>query len=217
MFHAGRGIYHKRENVVKHVVMMCTLFFLSLGWLLLPSETHAAIYVMVDTNGIYHFTNVPSNSKYSLYVPGTVTQTQGKKGGEYPTGTLGSPARYETLIQRYAAKFGVDPALIKAIIHAESRFNPYAVSKRGARGLMQLMPETARDLSVQDIFDPEENIRAGVAYFKKLLTKFKGNLRLSLAAYNAGPHLVAPGGKIPPYAETKNYIQKVLTYYRRYR
>jgi len=83
--------------------------------------------------------------------------------------------------------------------------------------LMQIMPETARDLSIQDVFDPEDNIRAGVQYLKMLLKKFKGNLPLSLAAYNAGPNLVNQYGKIPPYRETKDYIKKVLTYYRLYR
>jgi len=180
-----------------------------------PQLWGAAIYVMIDANGVYTFTNVPTGSGYRLYTSDPIPRSPREKNHRHVSHR--KRTRYEALIQRYARKYGVDPALIKAIIHAESQFNPYAVSKDGAQGLMQLMPETARDLAVQNVFDPEENIRAGVVYFKRLLSKFGGNLRLSLAAYNAGPHLVTPGREIPPFRETRNYVKKVLTYYRQYR
>ncbi len=183
-------------------------------FLFLPAKpVLAGIYVMVDANGVYHFTNVPTSRKYHIFI-GSGTSRPSR---ESLKASSTSPSRYESLIHRYARKYGVDTALVKAIIRAESHFNPYAVSKRGARGLMQLMPETARDLAVQDVFNPEENIRAGVQYLKMLLERFKGNLPLSLAAYNAGPNLVDQYGKIPPYGETRKYVKKVLTYYRLYR
>ncbi|MBW1658954.1 MAG: transglycosylase SLT domain-containing protein [Deltaproteobacteria bacterium] len=178
----------------------------------LPLPVLSGIYVMVDANGVYHFTNVPTSNKYKLYI-----RDRESSARTVLRAYTRNPAKYEPLINRYAKKYGVSKALIKAVIHAESDFNPYAVSKKGAQGLMQLMPETARDLSVQDVFDPEENIRAGVQYLKMLLKKFNGDLSLSLAAYNAGPNRVDQYGKVPPYRETKDYIKKVLTYYRMYR
>jgi len=178
--------------------------------LLFPGMGFSGIYVMVDANGVYHFTNVPTSNRYKLFIRDKSTRAVLRSYTR-------DPLQYEPLIKRYARKYGVDKALIKAVIHAESDFNPYAVSSKGAQGLMQLMPETAQDLSVQDVFNPEENIRAGVQYLKMLLKKFKGDLSLSLAAYNAGPHRVDQFGKIPPYRETRAYIKKVLTYYRMYR
>jgi soluble lytic murein transglycosylase-like protein len=174
---------------------------------------HAGIYIMVDANGVSHFTNTPTSSKYRIFI----REKSDPSTRSRPRGYYQNPAQYETLIKRYAKKYGVDTALIKAVIHAESDFNPYATSNKGAQGLMQLMPATARDLSVVDAFDPEDNIRGGVKYLKKLLKKFNGNLALSLAAYNAGPHCVNQFGKIPPYRETKQYIRKVLSYYEMYR
>ena len=189
--------------------LILVLFLLALS----PKQARAGIYIMVDANGVYHFTNVPNDKGYRPFIKDRSTGSSRAALRSYSK----DPTQYEYLIKRYAKKYGVDSALIKAIIHAESDFNPFAVSSKGAQGLMQIMPETARDLSVQDVFDPEDNIRAGVQYLKMLLKKFKGNLPLSLAAYNAGPNLVNQYGKIPPYRETKNYIKKVLTYYRLYR
>ncbi len=197
-------------------VTIGVLFFILVFCFPVPPASEAAIYVMMDANGVYHFTNVPTSSGYHLYTPGYTSRSRREKKDLLGVSRR-RKARYEALIRRYARKYGVEPALIKAIIHAESQFNPYAISKKGARGLMQLMPETARDLAVRNVFDPEENIRAGVVYFKRLLSKFKGDLRLSLAAYNAGPHLVASRGKVPSFRETRNYVKKVLTYYRQYR
>jgi len=190
------------------LTLILFLFFLAL----FPIQARAGIYIMVDANGVYHFTNVPNDKGYRPFIKNRSSASRAALRSYSK-----DPTQYEYLIKRYAKKYGVDTALIKAIIHAESDFNPYAVSSKGAQGLMQIMPGTARDLSVQDVFDPEDNIRAGVQYLKMLLKKFKGNLPLSLAAYNAGPNLVNQYGKIPPYRETKDYIKKVLTYYRLYR
>ncbi|RLD18334.1 MAG: hypothetical protein DRI36_01625, partial [Caldiserica bacterium] len=124
---------------------------------------------------------------------------------------------FDELIRRVAKEEGVDPLLVKAIMKVESDFNIYAVSRKGARGLMQLMPHTARKLGVGDIYDPEENLRGGITYLKKMLEKFKGDLILALAAYNAGPLAVEKYKNIPPYQETRRYVRKVLEYYRRYK
>ncbi len=125
--------------------------------------------------------------------------------------------RYRPLILEAADRYNVEPAIIKAIIMAESGFNPKAVSKVGARGLMQLMPRTARSLGVEDSFKPAHNIDAGVRYFKYLLDQFDGEIKLALAAYNAGSYNVRKHGGIPPFKETKFYINKVLKYYKAYR
>ena len=119
----------------------------------------------------------------------------------------------DSIIISTSTLYDVDPALIKAIIMAESGFNPRAVSKRGAKGLMQLMPATARSLGVEDVFDPEHNIKGGVQYFKRLMKRYKGNVRLSLAAYNAGITKVREYNGIPPFKATQSYIEKVFKYY----
>ena len=124
--------------------------------------------------------------------------------------------RYDPIIIQAANQYKVDPAMVKAIIMAESSFNPKAVSKWGARGLMQLMPVTARELGVKDSFNPEHNINGGVKYFSKLMNRFNGDVKLALAAYNAGSRKVLKFRGVPPYKETKNYIKKVIKYYKYY-
>lgn len=123
---------------------------------------------------------------------------------------------FSELINTYSQKYGVDPKLVTSIIKAESNFNPNAVSKAGASGLMQLMPETAKMLGITNIFEPKENIEGGIRYFKGLLDEFNQNLPLSLAAYNAGPDVVKKTNDIPPIDETKNYVEKVLKYYKEF-
>ncbi len=124
---------------------------------------------------------------------------------------------FNPIIIEVADRHEMDPALIKAIIMAESGHNPKAVSKRGAKGLMQLMPITAKSLGVKDVFDPEHNIKAGVIYFKKLLNQFDGDVKLALAAYNAGSRKVKKYKGIPPFKATKIYIRKVFRYYEKYK
>jgi soluble lytic murein transglycosylase-like protein len=125
--------------------------------------------------------------------------------------------RFHPLIVRVSREHNVDPALVKAIIMAESGYNPQAVSKVGARGLMQLMPGTADSLGVQDIFDPEENVSGGVKYLKQLLNEFGGEIKLALAAYNAGSRKVKTYKGVPPIGATHVYINKVIQYYQHYR
>lgn len=117
---------------------------------------------------------------------------------------------FDGLIERVAAKHGVDPSLVKAVVKAESGFNPNAVSPTGAQGLMQLMPSTARALGVGDAFDPEQNVEGGVKYLRQQIDRF-GDVRLALAAYNAGPGAVARYHGVPPYRETRNYVNRVLS------
>ncbi|MBN2241304.1 MAG: lytic transglycosylase domain-containing protein [Acidobacteria bacterium] len=121
---------------------------------------------------------------------------------------------FDPIIKKYASYYELDPSLIQSIIETESGFNPNAVSSKGARGLMQLMPETARRLGVENSFDPEQNIKAGVRHFRSLMDMFDNNLDLSLAAYNAGENLVRRLGRIPGYEETINYVRSVTRRYR---
>lgn len=120
---------------------------------------------------------------------------------------------FHPIILKVSDRHDVDPALVKAIIMAESGYNPKALSRRGAAGLMQLMPNTAKSLGVKDIFDPEHNIDGGVRYFKRLVTKYDGDVRLALAAYNAGSRKVNQYQGVPPFKSTRFYIKKVMTYY----
>ncbi len=134
-----------------------------------------------------------------------------------PTPVRTKDKLFNPIIMEVAGRHELDPALIKAIIMAESGYNPKAVSKRGAKGLMQLMPITAKSLGVEDVFDPEHNIKAGVVYFKKLLNQFNGDVKLALAAYNAGSRKVRKYKGIPPFRATRIYIRKVFKYYELYK
>jgi soluble lytic murein transglycosylase-like protein len=124
---------------------------------------------------------------------------------------------YASIVSKIANKHKIDPAIIMAIIMAESGYNPRAVSKKGAKGLMQLMPRTAKSLGVKNIFNPNDNINAGVRYFKKNLNRFNGDVKLALAAYNAGSGNVRKYRGIPPFRATKIYVKKVLEYYQLYK
>ena len=126
-------------------------------------------------------------------------------------------SRYDSLIHNCAGRAGLDPLLVKAVVHAESAFDERATSRKGAMGLMQLMPATARHLGVKDPYEPRANICGGSRYLKSLLEKFSGNQSLALAAYNAGPKAVERYASIPPYRETINYVRKVRRLHRRYR
>jgi len=124
---------------------------------------------------------------------------------------------FHPIILQVASRHDIDPALVKAIIMAESGYNPNAISKRGAKGLMQLMPSTAEALGVEDVFNPEQNISGGVRYFKLLVNRFDGDVKLALAAYNAGSKIVRHYQGVPPYKSTHYYIEKVFKYYELYK
>lgn len=175
------------------------------------STTLASMYVCRDKSGRTSFTNLPGGTNCKPYsIKKNKRSRQWKSGGS-------NSARYDHYIRRVAKRYNVDPRLIKAIIKTESDFNHRAVSKSGAQGLMQLMPETARDLRVSNPFNPKENIDGGTRYFRKMMDTFKGDLVLSLAAYNAGPGLVMRTGGVPQIAETRRYIDKVLKRYKAYK
>lgn len=146
-----------------------------------------------------------------------ITPEQSRTQPAAPQKKKGLHTPFEHFINQAATTHQVDPDLIKAIIMAESRYNPKAVSKRGARGLMQLMPITAKSLGVEDSFDPEDNINGGVMYFRKLLDRFDGNVKFALAAYNAGSRYVRKYGGVPPFRQTQTYIHKVFNYHRQYK
>jgi soluble lytic murein transglycosylase-like protein len=171
----------------------------------------ADIYKYVDTEGVIHLTNVPTDNgvKYVLIMREKRILLDKKLGEHIST--------YDNLIIKASEKHNVEPALIKAIIKAESNFNHRAVSRKGARGLMQLMPATASSLQVQDSFQPENNIEGGVRYLRYLLNYFNGNLPFALAAYNAGENAVIRHRGIPPYRETQMYVQRVLSYLDKFR
>jgi soluble lytic murein transglycosylase-like protein len=126
------------------------------------------------------------------------------------------PEKYNGIINQVAEKFDVDPSLVTAVIRAESNFNHTAVSRKGAKGLMQIMPETASILNLREPFNPEENIMAGTRYLSLMLERFKENKTLALAAYNAGPETVEAYRGVPPFPETRNFVRKVLNYYKQY-
>jgi soluble lytic murein transglycosylase-like protein len=179
--------------------------------LTMPSLASADIYKYVDAEGVIHLTNVPTESgiKYTLIMREKRVIFDRKLGEDI--------SKYDHLITKASEKYSVDPALIKAVIKAESNFNHRAISKKGARGLMQLMPATASSLNVQDSFHPESNIEGGVRYLRYLLNYFSGNLHLAIAAYNAGENAVIRYGGIPPYRETQIYVRRVLSYLDKFR
>ncbi len=183
------------------------IIFIILGFSVscLPYLARADIYSYVDKNGTIHFTNLPTSNRYQLF-------RKDKRSTRHSNNK-----RYDQLIREISQRHNINPALVKAVIKAESDFDPNAVSKKGARGLMQLMPKTLKDLKVSDPFHPGENINGGVRFLKRLLKRFNNNLTLTLAAYNAGAKTVERYDDIPPYQETQLYVKKVLNYFDRYR
>lgn len=183
------------------------------------------IYVFTEADGTVRFTSRPpprgvtakvftAKSNRFSYYKGNGTSFF------YPAALRGSSLANRTalipIIELTARRHSVDPALVKAVIHAESAFNTFARSPKGAQGLMQLMPDTARMLGVTKPYTPEDNIGGGVRYLAQLLRNYQGNVTLALAAYNAGPEAVRKHGGIPPYPETRQYVTRVLSLKSRY-
>jgi hypothetical protein len=192
-------------------LLRASIFFLVLltSFFSAFSDCRGDIYKYVDSEGVIHLTNVPTETD----VPYVLVMKEKRVIIELK----GPITDYEDLIAKAAEKYRVDPALVKAVIKAESNFNNRAVSPVGARGLMQLMPATAAMLRVEDSFHPENNIDGGVRYLRYLMNLFSGNLPLVLAAYNAGENTVIRyNNRIPPYPETQTYVRRVLDYFDRY-
>lgn len=167
----------------------------------------AGVARFVDQEGVVHFTNAPADSRYQWH-----TEPSGTASGwlRVPDSRQNG---YALEILQAAERYGVEAKLVEAVIGVESAFNPRAVSRKGARGLMQLMPQTAFSLGVRNSFSPGQNIEGGVRYLRHLLDRYRGNLPLALAAYNAGTQAVDRYRGIPPYPETREYVQRVLRLY----
>ena len=184
---------------VFHGVLFCSLLCFS-------HSSLADIYRFRDERGVWHFSNVRNDPRFRLYMR---TPSHNKPANQYIRD-------YDEAIAKASRKFHVQPSLIKAVIRAESGFDQKAVSRKGARGLMQLMPDTAYRMEVADPFDPEENILGGTRYLSLMLDRFQNNVQLALAAYNAGPERVEEHRGIPPFPETRTFVERVLRYYGQY-
>jgi len=208
----GRGLKRYYKSFVMKFVdrsILATLIFALASWgFLLMGKANADIYVHRDSQGVLHFTNIPSDSRFRPVFR--------ERGGNSSSFSL-PPSYFDKIIRSAARRHNVDPDLIRAVIKAESNFDSRALSRKGAQGLMQLMPGTAREQNVTDVYDPGENINAGVRHLRTLLDHYRDDVRLSLAAYNAGSNAVERYGGVPPFRETREYVRRVLDYRRRYR
>lgn len=200
---------------------------LLVGFFVESTEVRADIYSFVDSRGVVHLTDRPLDARYRLLI-----RTNPERYVAAPRTTLRSEVPYSRamydssrqygfysgIIHEAARQHGLNSALLKAMIQVESSFNPLAVSPKGAVGLMQLMPETAKRYGVRNRLDPRANVNAGAEFLRDLLIRYRNDLRLSLAAYNAGEGAVKKyGNQIPPYPETQRYVTLVLEYYQQYR
>jgi soluble lytic murein transglycosylase-like protein len=181
-----------------------------------PGLARADVYSFTDANGVSHFSNVPSDSRYQLLISTSSEVAAGTPAKEHSIDWLARSAQYDGVIKGAAQAATIQAALVRAVIVVESGFNPRAVSKKGAIGLMQLQPATAKRYGVKNIYDPGENVRAGAHYLSDLLARFDSNLELALAAYNAGEEAVERYGRhVPPYRETLAYVPSVMKVYHR--
>lgn len=184
-----------------------------------PRFGMADIYQYTDENGVVHFSNVGVGKHHKKLKKSASARHQKKTTARSTNrsrsrvSSSNKPNTYDRIIHSACDRHGVDPALVQAIVKVESDFNPYAISRKGAMGLMQLMPQTATAMNVSNSFNPHDNIDGGVKYFRYLMDRYEGNLPLALAAYNAGESAVKRWGTIPPYRETQNYVKKIMKIY----
>lgn len=193
------------DRILKHLVFLLLLVWGGFSGGGQPA--YAASFRLVDQDGVIHLTNAPTDPRYQRL----------REGSGTASGWLRLPGnsanRYGWEIRQAAERYGVEAKLVEAVIRVESGFDPWAVSRKGAQGLMQLMPQTAALLGVRNSFNPSQNIDGGVRYLRHFIDRYRGNLPLALAAYNAGPQVVDWFRGIPPYAETRQYVQRVLGLY----
>jgi hypothetical protein len=213
------------RNLTSSTLGVLFPLLLLISLLSLPTWSGAQMFRYVDKDGVLHFTNVPTlpnqvkTPTLPPYAANLVNSRQSPGRPFYPFRSLipscnpFNQSLYDPHIKFACQRYGLDYNLVKAVIKAESAFDPAALSPKGAMGLMQLMPETSRGLGVVDPYDPTQNIDGGVRYLKLLLNRFDNNILLALAAYNAGPEAVEKHGGIPPYVETRNYVRRVLDFY----
>lgn len=198
-------------------------FILAAALFICSCPVHSAvadIYQYTDKSGTLNFTNVNGggrNHKRVKKEPSQIKESagtsRGRTAGSSTISSVNNPSAYIDIIDNACSKHGVDPSLVHAMVKVESDFNPYAVSRKGAMGLMQLMPQTALEMNVRNSFDPGQNIDGGVKYLKYLIDRYEGNLSLALAAYNSGETAVRKWGTIPPFKETQNYVRRILKLY----
>lgn len=179
--------------------------------LFIASNASADIFKYIDENGVTCYTDAPLGKKNQKVLTEKSKLEPAKK--IKPGKNLVLNTDYSSYVQKSARKYEIEPELIHAVIRTESNGNCRAVSKKGAMGLMQLMPSTANDMNVSNPFNPEENIEGGTRYLRYLIEKFNGNVTLALAAYNSGPKTVERYGNVPPITETRQYVNKVLALY----
>ncbi len=192
----------------------------ALCWLCLLHPALADVYAYTASDGTVNLSNVPAHDDYTVLIaapvallPDTTPAASGKAPAKRP-----GKADYELVVGEVARTYGLESALLHAVISVESRYRPRAVSRRGAAGLMQLMPAIARHYGVADPLDPVQNLHGGAKYLRHLLKRYDNDVSLALAAYNAGETAVARHGRqIPPFRETTNYVPRVLGFYRKYR
>ena len=189
-------IRYKPYCFILGLIIICLVLF--------PDILQADLYKYRDKNGVLHFSDTKRSNKYRLY-------------HRHRTFRYYSSKKYDHYLSLAASHFGVSFPLLKAVIKVESDFNPHAVSKKGALGLMQIMPANFKRLRISNHFDPWENIMGGAYYLSQLINRFEGNITLALAAYNAGENAVDRYNDIPPYPETINYVEKVLRYYNHFK
>lgn len=199
-----------------------------LGFIFCPAAM-SGIYAYIATDGSVNLSNVPTDERYSVLIedskeaPVKLSKTKFRAdsppehGLVTPLPVRANKARFDQMVAKVALAHGLDGALLHAVISVESHYNPNAVSRSGAVGLMQLMPATAKRYGVSDSFDPEQNLHGGAKYLRDLLVMFNSDINLALAAYNAGEYAVIKyGNRIPPFQETRSYVPRVMGYYRQY-
>lgn len=203
---AGRG----RRRVVGQVIVGALI----LGLGMIPaSDASADIYKRIDRFGVIHYTNVPTDKRFYRVVIREMPNISALAGYRVEPSRMRAESRaFDPIIANVSRRYNVEQALVKAVIKAESGFQPNAVSPKGARGLMQLMPGTAQMHGVRNIHEPVQNIDGGVQHLRMLLDRYSNNVVLALAAYNAGEGHVDQYGGIPPFEETRNYVHRVLRF-----
>lgn len=185
---------------------MKTILLTAALLMLAAVAVQADIYRYIDEDGVMHFTNAPTSAKYKLFM---------RERQRFISNLDNN--KYDRIIAEAAKAQNLEAPLLKAVIKAESDFDPNAVSHKGAKGLMQIMPQNFPMLNVSNPYDPHQSINAGARYLREMMDRFNGKVALSLAAYNAGPGAVDRHNGIPPYQETENYIERVMRYYHRYK